>query len=1012
MLLAILAFAKYLVDPEEIKTGLLPYCAEQFNVNPDYILATHLSAEILFAVEKKQIYQDFLNTSPLGKFRFLELIRVKSEWECVLDKLNNVLIPTASGGKGEENFLETKRLTWLVDPEHLNIEIVEQKQKAKVVWSKGKPISLKRLYHGELKPDYLTDQDKLALRGLYVETHGWYNQENFSWNFSTTLPALIGSPNVCHLENRNIPLELIKGEAELNIEEVKNGYRFSLSHYAVRPTVILEKEKQDRYKVINYTEKMVTISNILPEDGLTVPTAAKDQVLNLIKQASNNTIHINTNVGGLEIPMIAGDVTCWLHILPIGEGLKINLGIRPFGEEGPFYRAGQGSTTVIATLKTPEGREVRKRAMRDLKAEKQSAKNFSKSCPTLEAQNDGEDQWRFEDLETCLEALTEIEQYSPLNIEWPQGQSLAVKQTISAKNLLLKVTGSNNWFEYDGEIALNDEKVLSMEILFSLLEGNSIGRFVKLDNGQFLALTNSFKKRLEELKAASEGKKIFHLGFGLLENLAQDVKSLEVDQAWHRQLEKIKAIERHNPKIPTTLQATLRDYQQDGFKYLSRLSHWGIGACLADDMGLGKTVQTIALLLEQAAIGPTLVIAPTSVCFNWIDEITKFAPTLNIHTLHGNNDRGACIEKLTKRDVLICSYGLLQQVGEDLINKHWQTIVLDEAQAIKNPQTLRWKYAVKLNGNCRIALTGTPIENHIGELWSIFRFLNPGLLGSSNLFQQRFAYPIEKNNNATAKATLKQLVQPYILRRLKSQVLDELPAKTEQTIIIEPTDAEMAFYEALRRQALERISNLELGNQNTKRFSILAEITKLRQACCHSCLIDESVQLDNSKIKIFLEIVQELIENNHKALVFSQYVRYLAKIKEVLTTTNIKYQYIDGQTPAKARKEAVEKFQAGEGDIFLLSLKAGGTGLNLTAADYVLHLDPWWNPAVEDQASDRAHRIGQQRPVTIYRLIIKNSIEEKIIQMHKDKRDLATDLLSGGDVSSKMSEEELLALIA
>ena len=262
-----------------------------------------------------------------------------------------------------------------------------------------------------------------------------------------------------------------------------------------------------------------------------------------------------------------------------------------------------------------------------------------------------------------------------------------------------------------------------------------------------------------------------------------------------------------------------------------------------------------------------------------------------------------------------------------------------------------------------------------------------------------------------AKNALKQLVKPYILRRLKSEVLDELPLKTEQTIIIEPSEEEMAFYEALRRQALERISHLE-QQDGKKRFSILSEITKLRQACCHSMLIDDSMNLDNSKVKIFLEIIKELIENNHRALVFSQYVRYLDKIKESLDKEGIEYQYIDGQTPAKKRRQSVEAFQAGNGDLFLLSLKAGGTGLNLTAADYVIHLDPWWNPAVEDQASDRAHRIGQQRPVTIYRLIVKNTIEEKIIKMHQEKRDLATDLLSGGDVSGKLTEDELIELIA
>ena len=250
---------------------------------------------------------------------------------------------------------------------------------------------------------------------------------------------------------------------------------------------------------------------------------------------------------------------------------------------------------------------------------------------------------------------------------------------------------------------------------------------------------------------------------------------------------------------------------------------------------------------------------------------------------------------------------------------------------------------------------------------------------------------------------------PFILRRLKTNVLDELPAKTEQTITIEPSSEESAFYEALRIQALEKMAQAPEG-QGSKRFAILAAITRLRQACCHTALIQQEIAVDSSKTKTFLTLIKNLLDNNHKVLVFSQYVRYLNIIKIKLEQENIHYQYLDGQTAPKMRQKAVTAFQAGEGDVFLLSLKAGGTGLNLTAADYVIHLDPWWNPAVEDQASDRAHRIGQQRPVTVYRLIVKDSIEEKIIHLHKNKRDLADDLLGDGHMSGKMSEEQLMAL--
>jgi SNF2 family DNA or RNA helicase len=423
-------------------------------------------------------------------------------------------------------------------------------------------------------------------------------------------------------------------------------------------------------------------------------------------------------------------------------------------------------------------------------------------------------------------------------------------------------------------------------------------------------------------------------------------------------------------------------------------------------------VQAIALLLEQAPQGPCLVVAPTSVCFIWQEELAKFAPTLHAHTLYNNNDRQTLIESLQSMDILICSYGLLQQAGEILANKDWQLIILDEAQAIKNSETKRWQYATQLKSKARVALTGTPIENHLGEIWSLFRFLNPGLLGSRESFQQRYAIPIEKNRDPIAKRTLKNLVQPYILRRTKVEVLQELPSKTEQSILIEPTADEIAFYDAVRVKALERIAQLNEAEEGSKRFGILAEITRLRQACCHTSLVDPNINLDSSKINTFLTLVNDLLDNNHKVLVFSQYVRYLSLIKGVLDNESISYQYLDGSTKMHDRQKYVNEFQEGKGDVFLISLKAGGTGLNLTAADYVIILDPWWNPAVEDQAADRAHRLGQQRPVTVYRLIMKNSIEEKIIKLHHDKRDLASDLLSGGDMSGKLSEQELIRLIA
>ena len=340
--------------------------------------------------------------------------------------------------------------------------------------------------------------------------------------------------------------------------------------------------------------------------------------------------------------------------------------------------------------------------------------------------------------------------------------------------------------------------------------------------------------------------------------------------------------------------------------------------------------------------------------------------------------------------------------------------MLDEAQAIKNALTRRSQAVMALQGDFRMVATGTPLENHLGELWNLFRFINPGLLGTPDQFQLRFAGPIEKAQDkraeAGARARLRRLTQPFILRRTKSQVLTELPPRTE---IVLPVELTTRKWRSTNRCAAKRWTSwpsLE-APQNQKSIAILAEMMRLRRAVCNPELVAPGIGIASSKLAAFAHLVDELLENRHKVLVFSQFVDHLSLIRKHLDARGIRYQYLDGSTPMQERKKRVDAFQAGEGDLFLISLKAGGVGLNLTAADYVIHMDPWWNPAVEDQASDRAHRMGQLRPVTIYRLVARHTIEEGIVDLHRHKRDLADSLLEGGDVSARMSATDMLAML-
>jgi SNF2 family DNA or RNA helicase len=441
------------------------------------------------------------------------------------------------------------------------------------------------------------------------------------------------------------------------------------------------------------------------------------------------------------------------------------------------------------------------------------------------------------------------------------------------------------------------------------------------------------------------------------------------------------------------------------------MAHWGVGACLADDMGLGKTLQALAVLLERAARGPALVVAPTSVCFNWVRETGRFCPGLR-PVLFREGDRAATLSALGPGDLLVCSYGLLVRHAEELKGRRFATLVLDEAQAVKNPATRRARAARDLDAEWKLALTGTPVENHLGELWSLFRILTPGLLGSWEQFRERFANPIERTRDAGRRAALARVVRPFVLRRLKSEVARDLPARTELRREVRLSTAERRLYDEARLAALAAIGGAGASAEGgDRRFVVLAALTRLRQLACHPRLLDPESKLPSAKLSELLELVGELRENGHRALVFSQFTSHLALVREALEARGISYLYLDGQTPEAERVRRVDRFQRGEKELFLISLKAGGTGLNLTAADYVIHLDPWWNPAVEDQATDRAHRIGQSRPVTVYRLVSKGTIEESILALHGEKRDLVAGVLDGAAGTAGLSTEELLELL-
>ena len=582
---------------------------------------------------------------------------------------------------------------------------------------------------------------------------------------------------------------------------------------------------------------------------------------------------------------------------------------------------------------------------------------------------------------------------------------------ITPGNLQLEIGHDHDWFGVEGTIDIGGQKVPLMAVL-NALRGNS--RYVQLKAGKWAMIAAEFRDRLsalDDLLHRNQSKMNLDVTAApLLEDLFKDQQiTIKAANEWRQALQKLEQARHHHPEVPADLKADLRDYQVDGYRWLSRLAAWGVGGCLADDMGLGKTVQALAVLVERQKVGPTLVVAPVSVGFNWVNETTRFAPTLRPH-LYRDTERGEFLDSVGPGDLVVASYGLLLRDAEYFTKVRWGTLVLDEAQFIKNSRTKSAQAVRELNAEWRLTLTGTPVENQLGDLWSLFRATSPGLFGSWERFRERFADPIEKQKLPERSQALARTVRPFILRRTKDEVLKELPPRTEMILSAELSAPERKLYEDARLFALRQLAGIDTG-KNESRFQVLAMLTRLRQLACHPRLVDEKWKGSSAKLDVLLETIDEIREGKHRALIFSQFTSHLEIIRKALDERNISYLYLDGQTPEKQRRERVEAFQKGQGDFFLISLKAGGTGLNLTGADYVIHMDPWWNPAVEDQATDRAHRIGQNKPVMVYRLVAQETIEEKILALHEQKRNLVAGIMEGSDQAGKLSTEELIDLI-
>jgi superfamily II DNA or RNA helicase len=593
--------------------------------------------------------------------------------------------------------------------------------------------------------------------------------------------------------------------------------------------------------------------------------------------------------------------------------------------------------------------------------------------------------------------------------------------------LMAKLLLKKNSYKFDFELhcTSNGDEVPFPQIIDVLFRNRN---YVKLENGVYVRIAAPVLLSL--LKAIGQSKdtsRPLYQAIPILHALESHEIKVEMDAGFRQFIDKIHNFrELAQVAVNKDFHGELREYQHEGLNWLSFLREYGLAGILADDMGLGKTIQALALLLTHhkgSKRAPSLVVAPTSVVYNWLSEADKFTPTISTGLFLGR-DRSELLSRLEKEDprrpdVVFTTYGIIRRDYETLKKIQFEYLILDEAQNIKNPESVGAIASKKLKAFHRLALSGTPVENRLKELWSLFDFLMPEFLGTHKDFNDTFERPIDAGIDGAGQK-LRKIVHPFILRRMKSQVEKELPDRTDIINLCELEDEQRALYldvlDECRQKVFSEIASRGIGRSQ---LSVLTALLRLRQVCCDPRLLKNRDDLPgagaSAKLTALLAMIGEIVEEGHKILVFSQFVEMLTLIRGELDErtangeTGYHYEYIDGQTPAKERLEKVNRFNADESlPIFLISLKAGGTGLNLTGADYVIHYDPWWNPAVENQATDRAHRIGQTRHVFNYKLITRGTVEEKIIALQKKKKELA-ELVIGGDesVAKELTKEDL-----
>jgi len=825
--------------------------------------------------------------------------------------------------------------------------------------------------------------------------------------------ALRGHPRVFVGERGNRPLRIRGSEAVLDLHsrrrglmsrwEITDGHTIS-SADALR---LIRDAGDGRYGLHWADDDELVVVDFRHAEGVLlaldhagdwIPPGAIDGFLERLPAvATRSKVRLDARLEG-EARAPDCEPIVRLSARPAGR-LAVEIRVAPGGHDLGLYPPGEGPSSLYGA---DDGQRFV--VHRDPHEEERLGVALARDIRLAHLQPEAPWRWPDVHLADAVEVMKALADRPGLTVEW-----LTAKRTVhqlgDLASFRLSLMERGSWWEVGGEVEIPGGPPLPLDELLRQLRGGQVA--VAMSHEHVLAFTEELRQELTDLATLTETVgKSQRLSIWSAPALADLVDRMggEPPPSWGSRLA---ALRGEVPEAPLPeLQATLRPYQVDGIRWLQQLSEWAPGGCLADDMGLGKTLQALGLLVHRMGEGPALVVVPNSVLRNWAREAERFAPQLTFKTSHGPG-RHELRRGLGPGDVLLTTWGTMLRDVRELSRIPFHTIVLDEAQAIKNSDTVRARAVRDLDGGFLLALSGTPIENALEELWSLFDVLAPGLLGSETAFHRRFVIPYLSGYTRQTTELLSRLIQPFLLRRTKSQVASDLPPRDEIVVDVTLSPHERAEYERVRRSILASIDR----RSRTSGKKVLAAITRLRQLACHPRLVDPAGPASSSKLAAVRRSLLELTEAGHQVLVFSQWVTLLDLLDHLIAHDGLKIARLDGGMSLDARQEQVDRFQEGRAEVFLVSLHAGGTGLNLTAATYVIHLDAWWNPASHDQATDRAHRIGQDQPVTVLHFVSEHTVEDAIVTLQEKKRVLVEGVLSGTDQATRLTADEMVALI-